>query len=229
MSEDNGIGTLRETSLHAELKQWYRQAGDRLEAPVDGYLIDIVRGDRLIEIQTGNFTALRSKLRRLLPNWPVLVVYPIAQAKWICRIKRDGRQVARRKSPKRGRVVDLFGELVRLPALATHANLAFEVLLTQEEEVWRDDGQGSWRRKGWSIADRRLLKVVDRQLFSEPQDFLKLIPAELDGPFTNRDLAQALDTRRRTAERMSYCLRKMGLLQTVGKQGRFNLYAPANH
>jgi hypothetical protein len=38
---------LGETSLHDEVKRWYSQPGDRLETWVDGYLIDVVRGDRL--------------------------------------------------------------------------------------------------------------------------------------------------------------------------------------
>ncbi len=37
------IGTLQERSLHAALKQWYARPGDRLEEPVDGYVIDICR------------------------------------------------------------------------------------------------------------------------------------------------------------------------------------------
>ena len=51
------IGTLGEKSLHSSLKNWYAQPGDRLEAEVDGFHIDIIRKNLLIEIQTANFSS----------------------------------------------------------------------------------------------------------------------------------------------------------------------------
>jgi hypothetical protein len=47
-----GIGTLQEGALHAQLKEWYRRLGDRLEERVAGYVVDLVRGQVLVEIQT---------------------------------------------------------------------------------------------------------------------------------------------------------------------------------
>src|SRR5205823_13397781 len=68
------IGTLNEGLLHTQLKAWYRRPGDQFETPVDGYVIDIVRGDTLIEIQTGGFAPLRRKLDRLLDSHRVRLV-----------------------------------------------------------------------------------------------------------------------------------------------------------
>ena len=110
------IGTLRETSLHAALKAWYARPGDEVEASVESYQIDLRRGPQLIEIQTRNFAALKHKLTRLVERHPVRLVHPIAQEKWIVRLKRDGvAPVSRRKSPRRGRVESLFIELVSFP------------------------------------------------------------------------------------------------------------------
>ena len=55
------IGLLNEKPLHASLKEWYAQPGDRFEVAVDGFVIDIVRDDLLLEIQTGNFASIKSK------------------------------------------------------------------------------------------------------------------------------------------------------------------------
>ena len=219
------IGTLQETSLHAALKDWYAQPGDRIEVPVDGYYIDIVRGRQLIEIQTRNFSAFKRKLIALLDQHQVHVIHPIARERWICRVTSNNEPITRRKSPKHGRFEELFVEMVRMPELVRHPNFSLEVLLTQEEVVWRDDGRGSWRRKRWSVADRRLLHVVDRMSFDSPQDYGELLPDRLVNPFTNRELAEALGLRRRIAEQMTYCLSKMDLIERVGKQGRFNLYS----
>ena len=55
----NTIGTLNEKSLHAALKLWHAQPEDLIEVLVDGFTVDIVRGDLLIEIQTRNLSTIR--------------------------------------------------------------------------------------------------------------------------------------------------------------------------
>ena len=98
-----GIGTLRENSLHAALKDWCARPGDQLEALVEGYYIDIARDDLLIEIQTRNFSAVKAKLVALSASHAVRLVYPIAREKWIVKVGEDGTTpISRRRSPKRG-------------------------------------------------------------------------------------------------------------------------------
>ena len=119
----------------------------------------------------------------------------------------------------------LFDELVRMPELICDENFGIEVLLTHEEEIRSDDGQGSWRRRGVSILDHKLLEVVGSAYFGGPQSFLRLLPDDLPEPFTARALSEALGIRLRVAQRMSYCLRHMGALEKVGQDGRAYLYA----
>jgi hypothetical protein len=38
------IGTLNEGALHAQLKDWYRRPGDRVEQLIDGFVVDLVMG-----------------------------------------------------------------------------------------------------------------------------------------------------------------------------------------
>jgi hypothetical protein len=224
-STGNGIGTLSEGSLHAALKHWYAQPGDQLEVPVDGYVIDLVREDLLIEIQTGGFATIKYKLLDLVKRHPVRLIYPIARHKWIVRQSPDGSEVlGRRKSPVRGAATDLFRELVSFPGLVRRANFALELVFVQEEEVRRQDGKGSWRRRGWSIHDRRLLAVEERVLLPFSAGYRALIPPDLPQPFTSRDLGEALGLRQRLAGQMAYCLRKMAVLDVVGKQGHAYLY-----
>jgi hypothetical protein len=223
----NGIGTLGERSLHAALKEWYAQPGDRQEVEVDGFVADIVRGDLLIEIQTGNFTALKGKLPRLVADHRVCLVYPVAARKWIVRVDADGQPVSRRKSPRRGRVEDLFKELVRIPTLLAEPTFSLEVVLVHAEQVLRDDGLGSWRRKGWSVVDHRLIEVVGSQRFDTPDDLAALLPDTLPAPFTNRELADALKIRLNLAQKMTYCLRKMNVIAVEGKRGNALLHIRA--
>jgi len=220
-----GIGTHRETSLHAALKAWYARPGDRIEAAIDGYIIDVVRDDLLIEIQTRGFAALTAKLTTLLARHRVRLVHPIARERTIVRIDADGETLlGQRRSPKRGRVEQVFAELVRFPALIHHPHFALEVLLTREEEVRCHDGKGSWRRKGWSIVDRRLLGVDESVRLESVADLRALLPPDLPQPFTTQDLAVALGLPRRLAQQMAYCLSRAEAITPAGKRGRARLY-----
>ena len=223
----SSIGLLNEKPLHASLKQWCAQPGDRFEVAVDGFVIDIVRDDLLLEIQTGNFASIKSKLTNLVRFHTIRLIYPIAQEKWIVKLEKDeGSGVTRRKSPKKGRLEDLFWEMVRLPQLASSPNFSLEVLMIKEEEVRRRNGKRNWRRRGWGIEERRLLEVVDQRLFKEPTDWLRFLPESLES-FTARDLAEAIDIRKELAQKMAYFLRKAKLIELIGRRGRANLYRVA--
>jgi hypothetical protein len=223
------IGTLRETSLHAALKRHLARPGDRLEVPVDGFVADILRRegrrDLILEVQTRGFAALKRKLPRLLERYRVRLVHPIAAEKWIVRVDAAGLPVSRRKSPRRGTLADLFLELVSVPGLMAHPNLALEVLLIREEEV-RMPARRSRRRwrRDYQVVDRRLLEVVQAVEFRRPRDFLRFVPPRLPQPFTSRALAEALGVRDYLGHKITYCLRHMGVLAEAGRQGRARLY-----
>ena len=220
----SGIGLLNEKPLHASLKQWYARPGDRFEVAVDGFVIDIVRDDLLIEIQTRNFASINSKLCKLTRSYEVRLVYPVVQEKWIVRLATDqGGTSVRRKSPKRGRLEDLFRELVSIPQLLCNPNFSLEVLMIREEEVRRYHGKRKWRTRGWVIEGRRLLDVLDRRVFDRSADWLAFVPDGLQS-FTTKDLATVANTRRELAQKMAYCLRQARMIELIGRQGRANLY-----
>ena len=217
---NNAYRSGRESSLHSAIKKWYFLEGDELEVKVDDFVVDIVRGDLLIEIQTANFSAIRRKLLRLLSEHRVRLVYPIPRVKWIVhRSVVTGEMFGRRRSPKKGCMSDLFSELIRIPTLFSKGNLSIEVLMIEEEEIWCNDGRGSWRRKGASIEDRRLIRVFERQIFEREKDFLKVLPNELPDPFSNRHLAADLGISVNQSRRMTYSFRKMGIITQVAKKG----------
>jgi hypothetical protein len=224
----SNIGSLNEKPLHAALKAWYAEPSDRLEVPVEGFIVDIVRGDLLIEIQTRGFASLKRKLLQLTAHHPLRLVHPIAREKWIVRLEKGGAgQLGRRKSPKRGTIEQLFQELVSFPKLIAQPNFSIDVLLIQEEEIRRQGERRSWRRRGWTTQERRLLQVVGRRRFETPTDLGDLIPPDLVEPFTTSDLARAIAQPRRLAQRMAYCLRELGIIAPDGKQGNAVLYVRA--
>lgn len=213
MADEPHIGTLNEGSLHAAVKDLVAQPGDRFEQPLKGFVIDVVRGDQLIEIQTGSFGAMGRKLDRLLEEHPIHLVHPIATETWLV---REGKPV--RKSPKRGSVHSIFDELVRVPTLLDHPHLTLEIVLVQTETVRVPDPKARRGRGGWRTVDRRLREVVGREHFAEPADLMNLMPTDLPPVWTTADLAAGAGISRGLAQAMAYCLRANELIVDLGRK-----------
>jgi len=213
------IGTLNEGALHAQLKDWYQRRGDRIEQLVDGFVVDIVRGNLLVEIQTGSFAPLRRKLDLLTQRHRVRVVAPIPLFRKIIRLSDDGEVLSARRSPRKGRVEDIFNLLVSIPSLLCCPRFELELILTHQEEL-RVYRQGrAFRRHGWIVVGRRLVSVERSLRLASPADVADLLPPGLPELFGTAELAQAAAVERRLAQQMTYCLRAMGVLETAGKRG----------
>lgn len=223
-----GIGTLAESELHAALKKHYARAGAETEVDVDGYVADIRFGHRLIEIQTANFSGFKRKLAHLLRFYPVHVVYPVPELVWLVRAGRNGK-VWKQRSPKEGRVIDIFDELVRIPELVMDPNITFEVALTEEEHVAMFNYKRKGRRWKRGIEGRRLIAVRRGVTLASMSDFQALLPKDLQEPFTTNELSKSLHSSQTLAREMAYVLRKAGAIEKVGHIGNSLLYArPSN-
>jgi hypothetical protein len=216
-----------ETSLHRDLKRLYAGDDARTEVVLDKYRIDAISGGELIEIQHGSLAAIRDKIRRLLDNHRVLVVKPIVASKLL--VKQNaagGRVISRRQSPKRGKLLDIFDELVYFTRVFPHPHLTLEIVLVEVEE-WRYPGHGRrrrWRRSDQIVADQKLVSVGQSIQLRRAADLLQLMPDELPTPFHTGHVAEQLGIRRHVAQRIAYCLREMKVVESIGKQGNARLY-----
>ena len=161
----------------------------------------------------------RSKLAYLLREHQVHVVHPVAVERTVV---REGSGA--RRSPKHGTLYDVFDELVAIPHQLMEPNFTLEVPLVREELVLRNDGRGSWRRRGWSLGDRRLISVEGSVMFGLLRDYKALVPSSLKQPFTAAELARAGPCSVGLAQRMVYVLRHIGAIRKAGKRGRAALY-----
>jgi hypothetical protein len=221
------IGTLNEGALHAQLKDWYRRPGDQLEEKVAGYVIDLVRGELLVEIQTGGLAPLRRKLDRLTELGSVRLVVPVALTRRIVRLSADGEVLSARRSPQRGRLEDVFARLVSIPALLCRPTFELEVVLTHQDELRAQGGARAFRRRGWAVVGRSLSSVEGSVRIAGPEEAARLLPAGLPELFDTSELAEAMSAHRRLAQQTAYCLRALGALEPVGKRGGSVLYALA--
>ncbi|MDG3005596.1 hypothetical protein [Paludisphaera mucosa] len=214
-----------ETSLHRSLKERYGTlGGGRCEVAVAGFRIDAVAEDgTLIEIQSAGLGNLKPKLRRLLPHHRVRVIRPIVLRRVVVRREHaDGPDLSRRRSPKLGSLVDAFDDLVGLASLLPDRNLSVELLGVTIEEI----RVSRRRRPGFAVVDRRLDAVVDSVSIVLAADLWNLLPLGFPTtePFTTADLARKLGRSLPFAQRVAYCLRLAGAVETVGKRGNSLIY-----
>jgi hypothetical protein len=217
--ESRAIGTLNEGALHAQLKDWYRRPGDLVEQVVDGFVVDLIRGDLLVEIQTGGFAPLRRKLELLTRRHRVRLVAPLPLVRTISRLSDEGELLSTRRSPRRGRVEDIFERLVSIPSLLSCPRFELELILTHQDERRVHRPGQAYRRHGWVVAGRRLVSAEQSVRIASPDDAARLLPAGLPELFDTAELAKAAGIERRLAQQMTYCLRALGVLETRGKRG----------
>jgi hypothetical protein len=209
-----------ETTLHRQLKERYATAGALVEQKLGRYRIDVVQPGRLVEIQVASLAAIRDKIAVLVKKHDVLVVKPIVVRKHLVKLRRaGGKLVSRRMSPKRQTLLDIFDELVHFTRVFPHRRLTLEVPLIEIEEL-RYPGHGRrrrWRANDHQVEDQRLLGVVGVHAFRTATDLCRLLPPALPRPFHTGHLAEGLGVERWIAQRMAYCLRETGAVQSVGK------------
>lgn len=223
--DPHGFGTLQEKTVHAVMKLYYEPDEDCHEVPIEGYIADIYSGGRIIEIQNGNFNKLRPKLAAFLPLYPVTVVLPIPHCKWLIWMNEETGELSKKnKSPVTGSVYHAFPELYKIKQYLGHPNLSFAFPLVDMDEYRLLNGWSKNRKRGSSRYDRMPLALFDEVLIERTEDFMQLIPYELEDGFTVKEFAKAASIHRDLAGVVLPLLMHMGLVVRIGKRGREYLY-----
>lgn len=223
--ERYGIGTLQEKTVHGILKDYYAPRKEMQEIPVNGYVADIFTGKEIIEIQTANFNKIRDKLDKFLPDYPVTIVYPIPHIKWIGWIDEEtGSCSALRKSPVRGTVYKAFYELYKIKQYLSDKNLHFCFPLLDLEEYRLLNGWSRDKKRGSCRYDRIPVSMVNEIHIDRIEDYMQLIPYELEEPFTVPDFARAAKIRKEEAGKVLHILNYLQVIERSGSQGRLYAY-----
>ena len=226
MEKRAGIGTLKERSLHAVLKYWFQPDDSLHEVRLGRFVADIFDGGRVVEIQTRNFYALRSKLEAFLTEWPVLVVYPLARRKTLSWIEPDsGEASPPRRSPKVGRPWEALPELLSIRESLGHPRLAVAVVMLDMEEYRLRDGWGRDGKRGSHRAERIPAAVGETILLQGGEDLRLLLPPGLPEPFTAADFGKASRLSRKKAGQAITLLYKTETILRIGKRGNAFLYS----
>ncbi len=223
--ERYGIGTLQEKTLHAILKDYYASDPDMQEIPIDGFVADIFTGSEIIEIQTANFNKMRRKLDCFLPNYPVTIVYPIAGIKSLCWIDETTGELSKpRKSTVKGSVYRAFYELYKIKSYLSDPNLHLCFPILELEEYRLLNGWSKDKKRGSHRYDRIPAALLDEIRFERVEDYLQLIPYDLEEPFTAVQFGKAVKERKEIAANVLHILNYLNIVERCGKSGNAYLY-----
>jgi hypothetical protein len=122
-------------------------------------------------------------------------------------------------SPKQGRIVDVFEELIYFTRVFPHENLTIEVPMLRVEQIRApaDKRRRRWR-KDYKVVDVRLESIEAAVELRESSDLLDLLelPPEMKS-FNTAELARVIDRPRWFAQQIAYVLRKTGAVDPTGR------------
>lgn len=221
-----GIGTLGEKTVHAILKNLYAPNEDYHEVPIENYVADIYREGEIIEIQTRNFNTMRKKLETFLEEYPVTIVYPVPNDKWIIWIdETTGELSKKRKSPVKANIYAVFKELYRIKSFLKNSNLHLRLVLLDMEEYRLLNGWSNDKKKGSTRYDRIPTALVKEINIDCLQDYLQFLPYDLPERFTTADFAKKVKITRAVAGVTLNILHYVGVVERVDKNGNNYIYS----
>ena len=218
------IGTQRERTLHRAIKYYLCPDEASHEIKIGRYIADICQGQTITEIQTGSFGSLKGKLRALLPDYFIRIVYPVARKKTLHVIDELGILSSPRRSPKTGTWLEIGKELVRILDFLHHPHLEFLIFLVDVDE-YRTKTIVTSRRKTSDRIDQYPKGEPVVYPLRSPMDYRHLFPTGLISPFTAKAFQQAAKLGTTASVGALRVFRELGIVVPTGKQGRATLYS----
>ncbi|MGN0504965.1 MAG: hypothetical protein ACI4FZ_00275 [Lachnospiraceae bacterium] len=222
---EGGIGTLGEKTVHSVLKQYLSRDISCQEIKVGTFFADVLVDGHIFEIQTRQFNKLRKKLDYFLPQYPVTVVYPMANRNYLRWVSPETGEVSSsRKSPKVGNPLQVFAELYRIRPVLANPNFSLKIVMLDTEEYRMLDGYSRDRKKGATKCDKLPLSLVAEYDIETPADYMMLLPAELPDTFSAKEFAKLAHISLSLAQTTLLLLSELSVVKRIGKDGRSYLY-----
>ena len=238
------IGTLREKRLHAVIKHYLCADESCHERPVEACadaaavgkvrhpVADILMGEEIFEVQTGDLYPLRDKMAWYFQNtdYRVTVVHPIPAVKYVSWIDpASGDILSRNRSPKRGRVKDVARGLYWLSDFVGNPRFTLRILLLELEEYRMADGWSRDGKRGSNRYERFPTTLLGDVTLAAPADyaayFLPEALREEGAIFTAAEYAAAVGLRGRVVYGMLHLLEGLDLVRKTDEmRGRARTY-----
>lgn len=221
----NGIGTLREKTIHSVLKYYYAPDPAYHEIKIGPYVADICVDGEIFEVQTRNFNTMRNKLSYFLQEHDVTIIYPVAHTKWLSWLDMEtGALSSKRKSPKTGTHYQIIPELYKIKMFISNPRLHFIISLIDVEETRYLNGWSRNKKRGSSRMDGIPVDIYDEVRIDTISDYAKFLPDTLKKNFTSKDFGIAAKIPQDMASTLLNVLIETGVVGRIGKEGHSYLY-----
>lgn len=221
----NGIGTLREKTIHSVLKYYYAPNSLYHEIKIGSYVADICVDGEIFEVQTRNFNKMRGKLNYFLQEHDVTIIYPVAHTKWLSWLDIEtGELSPKRKSPKTGTFYQIIPELYRIKMFISNPRLHFIISLIDVEETRYLNGWSRDKKRGSSRMDGIPIGIFDEVRIDNFSDYMIFLPDTLPECFTSKDLSKTAKIPQGLAGTLLNVLLETNIVERIGKSGNSYLY-----
>ena len=230
IKEENVIGIQKEKILHKTLKYYICNDETKHEIKIkksnSGILYaDIYDNEMIYEIQTRGFDKLRDKLSEFLIEHKVTIVHPIAHKKNIYKVYETGEITGPTKSPKIGKVFEVFKELYKIKSYLKNPNLSLKIILIDMDE-YRYVVEKKHTRSSGYIREKQIPKNIYHIYdFKNKSDYITLLKdLNLEENFTSLDLKKASKINKTLATVTLNILTHLEVVERIGKKGNNYIY-----
>lgn len=221
----NGIGTLREKTIHSVLKYYYAPNPAYHEIKIGSYVADICIDGEIFEVQTRNFNTMRNKLGFFLKEHDVTIIYPVAHTKWLSWLDMETGELSnKRKSPKTGTFYQIIPELYKIKMFLANPRLHFIISLIDVEETRYLNGWSYDKKRGSSRMDGIPVAIYDEMRIDTINDYSKFLPDTLPDCFTAKDYARCAHITQKLSCVGLNILLETQTVKRIGKIGNAYLY-----
>ena len=217
----SSIGTKQERTLHQYLKYYFCNESIFHEQKCCGYIVDILKDNQIIEIQTSSFNAMRKKLDCLLYKYPITIVYPIINQKLIYNLDENGELISIKKSPKKENPLKIGKELYKINNLLNHPNLKFVCVILNIDE-YRIPYINRYKQNKMTRINQVPKEIIDLIELKDASSFMSLIPFEDE--FDAETFRKKLKLSLREASSTLIILRTVKAIEVVRNEGKKYIY-----
>ena len=226
---ESNIGGLGEGTLHLVLKNYISANRNDQEIKYGKKVIDVFLDGKAYEIQTRNFSSLRSKLEVFLKDLKVCVIFPAIKEKRIAWTDPETGELSDfRKSPKKENVYSIFNELVYIKDFLSNENLSFCVFELAANETKLLSGRSHDRKKFGAVRLNRVpTDLFDVLYFESAKSFAKLLPKTDE--FSAKNLSKYAQIDTKLAQKVLYCLSSAQIITHFRTEKREKYYKLAEN
>ena len=215
------IGTKQEKTIHQFLKYYISNDSKNHEIKINRHIVDVLINNHIYEIQTRSFNTLKEKLKSLLIDYQITIVYPIAYTKILYKLDENGEVIQTRKSPKKTHPLSIGEELYKIKDFLKSENLFFKIVLFDVDEynTTRVSKRKQLRTTKIDQYPKDIIKVYN---INQINDWINLFP-KLEN-FTTKSFMKETKMSLKQAGHTLNVFRHLGIIEITNKKGNAYIY-----